>query len=232
MEYLSNIELYFTALVSEDEKYFRLTYDEFHHSAKVMRNKIGDKLFATDGKGKIFEGKIISIRKDELTSEIYNVIKYANEFEHFIFCIPNLKNPERFKFAIEKCVELGITNFIFYQADHSISKKFNQERIEKIVLASMKQSLRAFLPKAKVMQSFKDISYEKNNFYLFDQSAIKTLNNLVFEKNQNHIFIFGPEGGFSENEFTLLKDSTKLKLTGNRLRSETAIVKAASVISY
>ena len=76
MEYLSNIELYFTALVSEDEKYFRLTDDEFHHSAKVMRNKIGDKLFATDGNGKLFESKIISISKDGLTADIIKVIQY------------------------------------------------------------------------------------------------------------------------------------------------------------
>ena len=232
MEYLSNIELYFTALVSEDEKYFRLTDDEFHHSAKVMRNKIGDKLFATDGKGKIFEGKIISITKDELTAEISNVIKYENELERFTFCIPNLKNPERFKFAIEKCVELGITNFIFYQADHSISKKFNQERIEKIVLASMKQSLRAFLPKIEAINSVTDLVKSASGIILFEQTASTILSDFKLDENKNYIFIFGPEGGFSENEFTLLKDSTKLKLTGNRLRSETAIVKAASVISY
>jgi 16S rRNA (uracil1498-N3)-methyltransferase len=231
LEYLSDKELYFTSLVSKDEKYFILTDDEFHHSAKVMRNKIGDRLFATNGNGKIFEGKIISISKDELTADINNLIKYKNELEQFTFCIPNLKNPERFKFAIEKCVELGITNFIFYHADHSINKKFNKDRIEKIVLASMKQSLRAYLPKIKILLLLKDLPGNYMNMYLFDQFGKKELNELMFDKNQNHLFVFGPEGGFSENEFILLKNSTRIKLAENRLRSETAIVKAASLLS-
>jgi 16S rRNA (uracil1498-N3)-methyltransferase len=231
LEYLSNIELYFTPFVSEDEKYFTLIDDEFHHSAKVMRNKIGDKLFATDGNGKLFESKIISISKDGLTADIIKVIQYKNELEHFTFCIPNLKNPERFKFAIEKCVELGVTNFIFYQADHSINKKFNPERIEKIVLASMKQSLRAFLPKIEAINSVTDLVKSASGIILFEQTASTKLSDFKLDENKKYIFVFGPEGGFSENEFTLLKDSTKLKLTENRLRSETAIVKAASMIS-
>lgn len=231
MEYLSNIELYFTPFVSEDEKYFTLIDDEFHHSVKVMRNKIGDKLFATDGNGKLFESKIISISKDGLTADIIKVIQYKNELEHFTFCIPNLKNPERFKFAIEKCVELGVTNFIFYQADHSINKKFNPERIEKIVLASMKQSLRAFLPKIEAINSVTDLVKSASGILLFEQTASTKLSDFKLDEDKKYIFVFGPEGGFSENEFTLLKDSTKLKLTENRLRSETAIVKAASMIS-
>jgi 16S rRNA (uracil1498-N3)-methyltransferase len=231
LEYLSNIELYFTPFVSEDEKYFTLIDDEFHHSVKVMRNKIGDKLFATDGNGKLFESKIISISKDGLTADIIKVIQYKNELEHFTFCIPNLKNPERFKFAIEKCVELGVTNFIFYQADHSINKKFNPERIEKIVLASMKQSLRAFLPKIEAINSVTDLVKSASGILLFEQTASTKLSDFKLDEDKKYIFVFGPEGGFSENEFTLLKDSTKLKLTENRLRSETAIVKAASMIS-
>ena len=43
--------------------------------------------------------------------------------------------------------------------------------------------------------------------------------------------IFGPEGGFSEKEISELNPTVILKLTENRLRAETAIVTAASIIS-
>lgn len=231
MEYLSNIELYFTSSISEDEKYLYLTDDELHHCIKVMRNKIGDNLYATNGYGKIFKGTIASVSKDELKAEVVQVYSYENDLDRYTFCIPNLKNPERFKFAIEKCVELGITKLIFYPADHSLSKKFNRERIEKIILAAMKQSLRAFLPKTNFVKSIKELLTTEEEVILFDQSSELKLKEFQFDESKNYLFIFGPEGGISENEFLILNNVTKLKLTDNRLRSETAIIKIASMIS-
>lgn len=231
MEYLSNIELYFTSSISEDEKNLQLTDDELHHCIKVMRNKIGDELFATDGKGKIFRGTISSISKAELKLEVLQVYSYENDLHRFTFCIPSLKNPERFKFAIEKCVELGITNFIFYSADHSINKKFNKERIEKIILAAIKQSLRAYLPSVSFIKSLKELLMREDEKILLDQLSESKLKDYQFSMDKKYILIFGAEGGFSENEFSILNDVTRLKLTDNRLRSETAIIKTASMIS-
>ncbi|MFZ1280003.1 MAG: RsmE family RNA methyltransferase [Ignavibacteriaceae bacterium] len=231
MEYLSNIELYFTSFVSEDEKYFTLLDDEFHHSTKVMRNKISDKLFATNGKGKIFEGSIEEMSKDFLKSTIIKIYKYQNNLDNIAFCIPNLKNPERLKFAFEKCTELGITNFLLYKPEHSVGKNLNTERLSKITLAAMKQSLRAFLPKIEAINSVTDLVKSDSGILLFEQTASTKLSDFKLDEDKKYIFVFGPEGGFSENEFTLLKDSTKLKLTENRLRSETAILKAASMIT-
>jgi 16S rRNA (uracil1498-N3)-methyltransferase len=230
LEYLSNIELYFTSSISEDEKYLYITDDELHHCIKVMRNKIGDNLYATNGYGKIFKGTISSLSKDELIAEVVQVYNYENDLERYTFCIPNLKNPERFKFAVEKCVELGITNFIFYPADHSISKKFNKERIEKIILSSMKQSLRAFLPKIIFLKSIEELITSTAEIILFDQLSELKIKDFQFDQNKKYLFIFGPEGGFSEKEYSTLEDVKKINLAQNRLRSETAIIKAASIL--
>ena len=230
MEYLSNIELYFSSSISEDEKYLYITDDELHHCTKVMRNKIGDNLYATNGDGKIFKGTISSLSKDELIVEVVQVYNYENDLDRYTFCIPNLKNPERFKFAVEKCVELGITNFIFYPADHSISKKFNKERIEKIILSSMKQSLRAFLPKIIFLKSIEELITSTAEIILFDQLSELKIKDFQFDQNKNYFFIFGPEGGFSPKEYSTFEDVKKINLAQNRLRSETAIIKAASIL--
>lgn len=231
MEYLSNIELYFTDSLHEDEKFFTLTEDELHHCIKVMRNNIGDKLFASDGNGKIFEGVIEEISKDYLKSCIIKTYDYKNTFENLTFCIPNLKNPERLKFAFEKCTELGITNFILYKAEHSLSKNLNTEKLKKTTLAAMKQSLRAFLPKINTINSLNNLAKNEAEIILFDQNVSNKFTDIVLDANKKHILIFGPEGGFSEKEFETLKSANRFKLTENRLRTETAIVKAASMIS-
>ncbi|MDP3829824.1 MAG: RsmE family RNA methyltransferase, partial [Ignavibacteriaceae bacterium] len=137
MEYLSNSQLYFSTEVD-----FSLTGEEAHHVIRVMRHRIGDKIFITNGKGLIRESKIISIENNRiLTGEEKNFI-YENQLKHFTFCIPILKNPDRLSFAIEKSVELGITNFTFYLSGVSLKKEIKLERFSKIGIAAMKQSLR------------------------------------------------------------------------------------------
>lgn len=231
MEYLSNIELYFCPLLSKDGKSFQLADEEFHHATKVMRNKIGDSIFATDGKGKIYEGVITSVDNKNIFADVIKFYSYKNRLSNFTFCIPNLRNPDRFKFAIEKCVELGITNFLLFNSERSVSKSFNIDRINKILLSAMKQSLRSFLPKVEVCDSLLKFGELKALKVLFEQSSENKLANQVFDETKNYYMIFGPEGSFSEKEMLQIHPTLILNLAENRLRSETAIIKAASLIS-
>ena len=231
LEYLSKIELYFSSSVAKDEKSFKLVDEEYKHAIKVMRHKIGDTTYAADGNGIIYEGIISVIENKTITADIVKSYKYKNRLDNITFCIPNLKNPDRFKFALEKCVELGITKFVLFNSERSVSKTFNLDRINKILLSAMKQSLQAYLPKIEIfdrLEKFVDMIFEK---VLFEQNSINKLSDQKFNSNKEYYFIFGPEGGFSENEIAKIKPSLILNLAENRLRSETAIIKAASLIS-
>lgn len=231
MEYLSNIELYFCSSVSKDEKSFQLADEEFHHATKVMRNKTGDSIFATDGNGKIYEGVIISIEKQNIFADVIKYNSYKNRLNNFTFCIPNLRNPDRFKFSIEKCVELGITNFVLFNSERSVSKSFNADRINKILLSAMKQSLQSYLPKVEVYDSLLKFGELSDVKVLFEQNSENKLANQVFDETKNYYMIFGPEGGFSEKDMLHINPTLILNLAENRLRSETAIIKVASLIS-
>jgi len=231
LEYLSNIELYFCSSVSKDEKSFQLADEEFHHATKVMRNKTGDSIFATDGNGKIYEGVIISIEKQNIFADVIKYNSYKNRLNNFTFCIPNLRNPDRFKFSIEKCVELGITNFVLFNSERSVSKSFNADRINKILLSAMKQSLQSYLPKVEVYDSLLKFVELSDVKILFEQNSENKLANQVFDETKNYYMIFGPEGGFSEKDMLHINPTLILNLAENRLRSETAIIKVASLIS-
>ena len=167
--YLSNIELYYCQSVSDDGQIFSLDEEEFRHAIKVMRNKINDKIFATDGYGNIFEGMIAEINKGSLSAQTIKTHSYKNELQSFTFCIPNLKNPERLKFALEKCTELGITRFILFNSERTISKGLNTDRLNKIVISAMKQSLRTFLPKIEIVKSINELKNLAAEKILFDQ---------------------------------------------------------------
>ncbi len=229
--FLSDVELYFSQDVSTDSILIR--DEEFHHIKDVMRHKIGDEVFVTDGKGVIYKTEIERFEKKILSARIISTTSYSNKFSNITFCIPRLRSADRFEFALEKCVELGITNFIVFDSQRTVAKGEKIDRWQKILTAAMKQSLRAWLPSVKYCKSVKEIIESEGKKFFFDQNAEQTLSSILnseFSIN-NCFFFFGPEGGFSEEELKIANGELRIKLTDNRLRSETAIVTASSIIA-
>lgn len=228
MEHLSNIELYYTPkeLIREDQ--LILKEDEFHHSVNVMRNSVGDVIFVTDGKGSIYTSKITSVSENKITAIIVETSVSENKASNIWFCIPMLKNPDRLKFAFEKCVELGVTNFVLFNSRYTIAKKVKPEKFQKTVVAAMKQSLRAFLPQIS-SASFNEILQCDGEKIIFDQSANSEFES-KFDLSRPTYYLFGPEGGFDVNEIESVGQENRFRLSANRLRSETALIKCASLI--
>ena len=229
LAHLSDIELYFTSPELIEAEQLILSGDEFHHSVNVMRNTVSDIIFVTDGEGLILTSKITRINKNQLIARIIERRVYENKAKNIWFCLPILKNSDRLKFAIEKCVELGITNFILFSSKHTISKKVSPDKFQKTTLAAMKQSLRAFLPQISVA-SFNEIIQLEGLKFLFDQN-VKSKFDCKTEIKKLTYFLFGPEGGFDEKEIEAVEPEKRFNLSSNRLRSETAIMKCASLLN-
>jgi 16S rRNA (uracil1498-N3)-methyltransferase len=228
LAHLSDIELYYTSPEFIENEKITLQGEEFHHAVNVMRNYINDLIYITDGVGKIYECEIVEIGKSNLKTRITDEYQYECNAANIWFCIPVLKNPDRLKFAFEKCVELGITNFILFTSNRTIPKKINLDKYLKTTQAAMKQSLRAFLPKI-ISTSFDEINKLSGDKILFDQKVKSRFTGKNDNKKSSY-FLFGPEGGFDESEISSIENDKKYCLSNNRLRSETAIVYCASLL--
>ena len=151
-----------------------------------------------------------------------------------MFTIPTLKISDRFETAIEKCVELGISNFNIFFAERSSIKREKIDRWQKIANSAMKQSLRSFLPKIECFKSIEKLNKDSVKL-IFDQKAEKSLSEFLqsydFSTNSKIEFIFGPEGGLTEKETGNVENSILLKLSHNRLRAETAVITAAAILN-
>lgn len=231
-DFLSNVELYYHPTIQSGEE-VEIVGDEAKHILQVMRHKPGDVLYVTNGKGYIFRSKILSITKISALVFPEEKLIYKNPFGNITFCLPILKNFDRLEFALEKCIELGITSFIFYQSKRSINKKPKIERWEKVALSAMKQSLRSFFPKLKYVKNLDEIVSLQGNLFLFDQSAEHSVMNTLneFDTSSKYYFLFGPEGGFADSELELFEKMQLLRLTENRLRSETAVIYLAALLA-
>ena len=155
-QHLSNIELYYSPEGIINNKIL-IEGEDFNHIIKVMRHSEQDIIYITDGHGNIYESLLNKINQYSLSAEPVKSYYYENVKQNIFFCIPKLRNSDRFEFALEKCVELGITNFIIFESKRTISKGDKTDRWNKILISAMKQSLRSYLPGIKVVNSIKEI---------------------------------------------------------------------------
>jgi 16S rRNA (uracil1498-N3)-methyltransferase len=230
LEHLSNIELFYTPPQNISGNNLIITGEEVKHISLVLRHKQGDKIYVTDGVGKIYLSEITKIDKTKIQTGILQVKSYENKFSNITFYIPKLKNPERFEFILEKCTELGITKFIVFQAKRSVAKGGKVERWNKILLSAMKQSLQPYLPQISVISSLNEIKNLKGEMIVFEQGAENQFKDMTLKSDKKYYLVFGPEGGLDKLELSLFVPQEIYGLTANRLRTETAIVSAAVIL--
>jgi len=200
---------------------------ESKHCINVLRHKLDDIITITNGKGSFFECRIISAhpKRCEL-SLISQTTEKQRSFKLHLAVAPT-KSSDRFEWLLEKAVELGVDEITPLQCNHSERKKVRHERIEKIVVAAMKQSLKAHLPKINALTPFKNFIKNTGDYKPFIahcHTGNKHPLKKCYEAGTNALVCIGPEGDFSEQE---IADATALGFTPvslgeSRLRTETA----------
>ena len=135
--------------------------------------------------------------------------------------------------VVQKAVELGVKRIVPFISQHGNIDSVNPDRLNTIVLESSKQCGRATLATVEDVVYFADIGRSNETIYAFYE----------FERN-NRVkdapiasgdigVVIGCEGGFSEEEYILMKQKGFHVLTlGKRiLRVSTAVVSALTLIN-
>lgn len=229
----ANTEFYFASPEQIDQNNICLTNEEAKHLTVVMRHAIGDNINVTNGEGTLFETKITLISKKSVILNILKTHSIKAKFPGITIFIPLLKSSDRMETALEKCVELGFTNFAIYSAEKSPKRGIKLNRLDNIALAAMKQSLQANKSKIRIAE-LNELKKEKNSQnILFDQLAEKSFIDIAknFKLGTSLNLIFGPEAGLTEKDITSIPNVINVHLTKERLRTETAVIVAASTFS-
>lgn len=219
-------------------KSITLLEDEHVHCTKVMRHKVGDLLEVLDGKGSIFQTKIIDIKRHETVLEILKVIsKNENDTEKVIAISPT-KNPSRLEWFVEKATEMGVTSIFLIHCERTDKKNIKPDRLKKITISALKQSGATILPNIvyidkleKLISLINPENYKK--FVAHCENEEEHLFNLA-DSNQNQIVLIGPEGDFTQNEiqWAIRNEFIPVSLGKNRLRTETAGLYALFCLGY
>ena len=221
--------------------------ENYHHLCNVLRSKIDDE-FLVGYDNFTYISKITSISKDKVCFEVIDKYNLETEFPFSITIAQGYPKGDKMEFIIQKLVELGCNEIIPVMMERSIVKldekkiKSKKERLEKIALEASMQSRRNNLTKVLDIKNLKDVDFSLYDrlivAYEEDASDCKK-NNLKdiikgIKENERVLFLIGPEGGISPDEYRFLIDkgfiSTNL---GSRiLRTETAPIYILSAINY
>lgn len=231
------MQLFFNQDLSISTKEFFFDKEESRHIVKVLRKKEGDQLYITNGKGYLFlaEIKIANDKKCLVKLVSFEEKKKAWNYHLHIAIAPTKLN-DRYEWFLEKATEIGIDEITPLICENSERKIIKQERIEKVLLSAMKQSLKFQLPKINELVKFTDFIRTPIEGIKFiahcEDTDKKTLQNQIQTADKITVLI-GPEGDFSSKEISkaLHHKFIPLSLGESRLRTETAGVVVCNTVS-
>ena len=213
-----------------------LPSEEAQHCTRVLRLKEGTEILLTDGSGHFFKAVITLASPKHCTVEIVETISQPLPWKNLIhIAFAPTKNMDRNEWFAEKATEIGINQITFLNCRYSERKDIKPERIEKILIAAMKQSQKATLPQLQNMIDFnkfvsQDFAGQKFIAHCHAGEKIHLAN--AYKKGENALILIGPEGDFSEEEVALaIKHGFQpVSLGESRLRTETAALVACQTI--
>jgi len=205
---------------------------ESRHAIRVLRLVNGDRINLVDGKGNFYEVIITDANHRNCQVEVITQVPQFGKRNHYLhLAVAPTKNTDRFEWFLEKATEIGIDEITPVICEHSERKILKTDRLEKVMIAAMKQSQKAYLPRLNPLTPLKEVllsPFEGKRFiaHCYDRNK-KQLKNEINASHLNLILI-GPEGDFSEDEIELALQQKfiPVELGKSRLRTETAAIVA------
>lgn len=205
----------------------KLTDDECQHCSKVLRKKMGDEVYVTDGKGHLYSGTIGMISKREVEIVSLSEVEKQQAPHRIGIAISPTKNIDRFEWFLEKSTEIGITDIYPFLSKRSERKFIKPERLEKRMIAAMKQSKNLHKPTLHPLLALKEVVSGDINFenkYIAHCMEPESALQKLYTSGTDAIVLIGPEGDFTADEVSLAEANnwTEVSLGKSRLRTETA----------
>ena len=226
------MQLFFNPEITKETKEIIFNKEESRHIVKVLRKNSDDKLIITNGKGTVFTAIIIVPSDKKCVAKIIDFEQKTKEWNyHLHLAIAPTKNMDRLEWFVEKATEIGIDEITPIICNNSERKVVKTERLHKIMLAAMKQSLKFHAVTINEPIKFSEFIKQENSG---DKFIAHCYPSEKISFNSNITILIGPEGDFSEEEVSLATQSnyTTISLGKSRLRTETAALTAVQHISF
>ena len=212
--------------------------DEFVHAKTVQRLDVGSEICLLDGSGKEYTAIVAKVEKRRLVAHITGVCEGDKEPKTPVYLLMGALKGDKTELVVQKACELGVDRIGVFSSEYC-SAYMNEnklERLNKVAREATKQCMRSKAPRIEYfndLQSALKSAEEYKNKLFACEFADKSEVNLTKLEGATAIVI-GSEGGFSEAEFALSKNSGfKAVYLGRRiLRAETASIALLAIVAH
>ncbi len=230
------MQVFFTKQI--DGNHAILDEEESRHLIRVLRLKQDDPVDIVDGRGNLFKG-VISLPDSRNTRIRITETKrkhLARKYSLHLAIAPT-RSTDRFEWFLEKATEIGVDEITPILCTRSERKHIRHERSGKILLAAMKQSGRAYLPKLNPMlplSEFLQQAEADNKFIAHCRTNPDDFLERSTVPNLSWLILIGPEGDFTPQEVAMATECNyaEINLGEAVYRTETAGIMACQLISY
>jgi 16S rRNA (uracil1498-N3)-methyltransferase len=196
-----------------------LEASHIHQWRNVFRYEAGQELILF-GDGFEHTYKIESI--DKKSAKLKKISSMpSREWPKKVVLAVALIKKDNFELLLEKCTEIGVTEFQPIITDRSLQKIYNTDRLNKILIEATEQSGWGGVPTLRPIINFKNL-LETEDCVVFNMNGEKfTPKNI-----EGKTLCIGPEGGWSDDELELIeqKNTQTASLQTGVLRAETAAI--------
>lgn len=211
---------------------YTLDETESKHCVRVLRLEKGDEITLVDGRGGLYQAILDDPNPKRCAVKVvHSELNHGQRAFTVQVAIAPTKNIERIEWFLEKATEIGINRVTPLLCHHSERKEIKHDRLEKVMISAMKQSLKAYLPQLDELTKFSNFIKQPFDGLKFiahcDEQHRELLKNVV-KPGANYLILVGPEGDFSPEEIRMAVDAgfSPVSLGESRLRTETAGVVA------
>jgi 16S rRNA (uracil1498-N3)-methyltransferase len=213
-----------------------LPEEDSGHAVRVLRLKEGEELTIVDGQGHFYRSEITAAHPKHCAVQILEVTDEPGRPYRVEIGVAPTKNLDRMEWFLEKSVEMGLDRFTPLRCRFSERKELKMERMERIAVSAMKQSLKATLPQLDPMTEIMDYLQEPFDGQKFIAHCYRDMERQLLSRNVHPAtpvrVLIGPEGDFSteEVEAAIRAGYQPISLGDCRLRTETAALCACHTV--
>ncbi len=232
------MHLFYTPDIVQGQPTYTLPEEESRHCTRVLRLQEGAELNLVDGKGTLYSGRIAEVHpKRTLIHIIAHSDMYGKRNHYLHLAVAPTKNTDRFEWFVEKATEAGIDEITPLICARSERREIKTERLVKVAVAAMKQSLKAYLPRVNPATPFHEFIGSQQHGKLFIAHCMDGekgyLTNLL-RAGEPVVVLIGPEGDFSADELVKAQElgCQSVSLGTARLRTETAALATCFEVNF
>ena len=210
----------------------RISGDEHRHLT-VARAEQGETVEILDGRGGVWTAEIVAVGRRETVARVLHSRQIEKAGPEVLLALSLIK-PSAFELALEKAVEVGVTQIIPLIASRSnLMPGRRVDRWKRVVIEAAKQSKQYHLPVVgEPAKLARVLEIKASTKIVFAERGGGPLKSALAESPA--LCLVGPEGGWTDAELEAAraKGFHCVTLGAGILRTETAAIVGAALLRY